>query len=56
MVLTRFFLRLLILSGVNIVRDACQHEVIGKYIHKVMFDELMETLNLPKDELEKFAR
>ena len=23
------------LSGVNIVRDACNHEVIGKYIHKV---------------------
>lgn len=43
------------LSGVNIVRDACQHEIIGKYIHKVQFDELMETLNLPKDELEKFA-
>lgn len=43
------------LSGVNIVRDACQHEVIGKYIHRVMFDELMETLNLPKDELVKFA-
>jgi len=43
------------LSGVNIVREACEHEVIGKYIHKVMFDELMETLNLPKDELEKFA-
>ena len=37
------------------MRDACQHEVIGKYIHKVMFDELMETLNLPKDELKKFA-
>lgn len=43
------------LSGVNIVRDACQHEVIGKYIHRVMFNELMETLNLPKDELVKFA-
>ncbi|MBQ0063527.1 MAG: tagaturonate reductase [Prevotella sp.] len=43
------------LSGVNIVRDACQHPVIGKYIHKVQFDELMETLNLPKEELEKFA-
>lgn len=43
------------LSGVNIVRDACQHELIGKYIHRVMFDELMETLNLPKDELKKFA-
>ena len=43
------------LSGVNIVREACQHEVIGKYIHKVMFEELMETLNLPKDELKQFA-
>lgn len=43
------------LSGVNIVRDACQHPIIGQYIHKVMFDELMETLNLPKNELKKFA-
>lgn len=43
------------LSGVNIVRDACQHPVIGKYIHKVMFDELMETLNLPKEELKQFG-
>jgi tagaturonate reductase len=43
------------LSGIDIVRDACQHEVVGKYIRKVMFDELMETLNLPKDELMKFA-
>ena len=43
------------LAGVDIVRDACNHEVIGKFIHRVMFDELMETLNLPKDELKKFA-
>ncbi len=43
------------LSGINIVRDACQHEVVGKYIHKVMYDELMQTLNLPMDELKKFA-
>jgi tagaturonate reductase len=43
------------LSGVNIVRDACNHPVIGKYIHKVQFDELMQTLNLPMDELKKFA-
>ena len=32
------------LSGINIVRDACEHPVIGKYIHKVQFDELMQTL------------
>ncbi len=43
------------LSGVNIVRDACHHSVIGKYIHKVQYDELMQTLNLPIDELRKFA-
>lgn len=43
------------LSGVDIVRDACQHEVLGKFIHKVMFDELLETLDLPKEELVKFG-
>jgi tagaturonate reductase len=43
------------LSGIDIVRDACQHPVLGKYIHKVMFDELMETLDLPKEELIRFG-
>ena len=43
------------LSGINIVRDACNHPVVGKFIHKVQFEELMQTLNLPIDELEKFA-
>ena len=43
------------LSGVNIVRDACEHPVLGKYIHKVQFEELMQTLNLPMDELQQFA-
>lgn len=43
------------LSGINIVRDACNDPVIGKYIHKVQFEELMETLNLPMDELRQFA-
>lgn len=43
------------LSGVNIVRDACNHPVIGKYIHKVQFEELMQTLNLPMEELQQFG-
>ncbi len=43
------------LSGVNIVRDACEHPVLGKYIHKVQFEELMQTLNLPMEELQQFA-
>ena len=43
------------LSGINIVRDACNDPIIGQYIHKVQFEELMETLNLPMDELRQFA-
>ncbi len=43
------------LSGINIVRDACQHEIIGKYVRRVMFDELMQTLDLPEEELRQFA-
>lgn len=43
------------LSGVNIVRDACRHPVIGPYIHRVMYDELMQTLQLPETELHQFA-
>lgn len=43
------------LSGVDIVRDACRHEVLGKYIRKVMFEELLETLDLPREELVRFA-
>ena len=44
------------LSGIDIVRDACQHPVVGQYINKVMFEELMETLDLPKEELISFAK
>lgn len=43
------------LCGVDIVRDACNHPLIGKFIHKVMFEELMPTLNLPESELRIFA-
>ena len=30
-------------------------KLIGKFIHKVMFDELIETLDLPEAELRQFA-
>jgi len=43
------------LSGINIVRDALHHPIVGKYILKVQYDELMQTLNLPMAELQKFA-
>ena len=43
------------LAGLDIVRDACQHEVIGPFVRRVMYDELLPTLNLPEDELRCFA-
>ncbi len=43
------------LSGVDTVREAVEHDVLGKFVHKVMYKELLETLDLPKEELEKFA-
>ncbi len=43
------------LAGINIVRDACNDELIGKFIHKVQFEELLPTLDLPQEELEQFA-
>ena len=43
------------LSGLNTVKECCEDELIGKFVHKVMFEELMHTLNLPMEELQKFA-
>jgi tagaturonate reductase len=43
------------LSGLNTVRECCEDEVIGKFVHKVMFDELAHTLDLPMEELVKFG-
>jgi tagaturonate reductase len=43
------------LSGVDIVRDACQDATLGRFIRKVMFDELPATLDLPEQELTRFG-
>ncbi len=43
------------LSGFDIVKDIVEDKVLGKYVRKVMFEELLSTLDLPKGELEKFA-
>lgn len=43
------------LSGLNTVKECCEDELIGQYVRKVMFEELMSTLNLPMEELQKFA-
>ncbi|MCC8088123.1 MAG: tagaturonate reductase [Rikenellaceae bacterium] len=43
------------LSGLNTVKEIVEDDVTGKFVNKVMFDELLQTLDLPKEELEKFA-
>ena len=43
------------LSGLNTVKECCEDPEIGKFVHKVMFEELLPTLNLPEEELRKFA-
>ncbi len=43
------------LSGLDTVKECVEDPVVGKFVRKVMFEELLETLDLPKPELEQFA-
>lgn len=43
------------LSGLNTVKECVEDATIGQFVNKVMFDELLQTLDLPKAELEQFA-
>lgn len=43
------------LSGLDTVRDCCEDPIIGPYVHRAMYEELLPTLDLPHEELVKFA-
>ena len=43
------------LSGLNTVRECVEHEIVGTFVRKVMYDELLPTLSMPEDELKRFA-
>ncbi len=43
------------LAGQNIVRDCMNNEVICGFMNKTIYDEIIPTLTLPKEELEEFA-
>ena len=43
------------LSGLDTVRECVEDPEVGRFVRKVMYEELLETLNLPKPELEAFA-
>ena len=43
------------MSGLDTVKECCEDPEVGPFVKRVMFDELLPTLNLPKEELEKFG-
>lgn len=43
------------LSGLDTVKECVEDPEVGQFVRKVMYAELMETLNLPKEELQAFA-
>ena len=43
------------LYGLDTIGESMDHEVIGKYVHDIIYDEIIETLDLPHEELVDFA-
>jgi len=43
------------LCGLDTVREIVEHEVMGEFVKKLMFNELLSTLNHPKAELERYG-
>lgn len=43
------------LYGLETVGQAVEHEVIGRYVNKTVYDEIIPTLDLPEEELKYFA-
>jgi tagaturonate reductase len=43
------------LYGIDTVRQSVEHPVVGKFLRDAIFEEIIPTLDLPKEELEQFA-
>nr|WP_312292058.1 tagaturonate reductase [Clostridium chromiireducens] len=43
------------LYGLETVGESVEHEVIGEFVHDVIYEEIVETLDLPHEELVEFA-
>ncbi len=44
------------MAGLESVKETMSDELLSSYINKLIFTEIIPTLNLPKDELEAFAQ
>ncbi len=43
------------LYGIDTVRETVEHDILGKYLRDVIFEEIVPTVNLPHNELVEFA-
>jgi tagaturonate reductase len=43
------------LMGIDTVRDSVEHPLVGEFVRQTLFEEIIPTLDLPKDELTAFA-
>ena len=43
------------LYGLDTVRESVEHDVVGKFLKEAIHEEIIPTLDLPKEELEQFA-
>jgi tagaturonate reductase len=43
------------LYGIDTVKESVEHPVVGKFLRDAIFNEIIPTLDLPKEELEQFA-
>lgn len=43
------------LYGIEAVKEAVEHDVMGKFVRKAVYDEIIPSLDLPKDEVKQFA-
>ncbi|MCO6490763.1 MAG: tagaturonate reductase [Phaeodactylibacter sp.] len=44
------------LYGIDTVRETVEHPVLGTFVRETIFEEIIPTLDLPKAELEQFAK
>ena len=43
------------LSGIETVKEAVEHELVGEYINQTLYEEIIPTLDLSREELVNFA-
>ncbi|MCB0854240.1 MAG: tagaturonate reductase, partial [Bacteroidetes bacterium] len=43
------------LYGIETVKGTVEHEIMGKFVQRAIFDEIIPTLDLPDEELQQFA-